>query len=198
MRAARGLTLVEMLITTALMALTAGVTVSALAGGVRIWRRANEIGTERQLALVALTQVQRDLRNTRRFTPVPFTGRAREASFAAAEAPQADAELAELGRLGYYVDWRTKQLCRSFVPFRYAHRVRLQGRCRAVLDGVEGVQFGYLAPGADSGVWAESWDEPELPVAVRVTVRMAGEGAGSHTAIVPLPSAALPATPHAQ
>lgn len=191
---ARGLTLVELLITTALMALTAGVTVSALAGGVRIWRRANEIGAERQLALVALAQVQRDLRNARRFAPVPFSGRAREASFASVDA-SATAEVAELGRLGYYVDGRTKQLCRSFVPFRIAHRVRLQGRCRAVLEDVQAVQFAYLAPSA--GSWAESWDEPELPAAVRVTVRMADGAAGSHSIVVPVPVAALPAPSHA-
>lgn len=193
----RGLTLVELLITTALMALTAGVTVSALAGGVRVWRRANEIGAERQLALVALVQVQRDLRNTRRFSLVPFTGRPREASFASVEPDASGGKLAELGRVGYYMDWRTKQLCRSFVPFRQAHRVRLQGRCRAMLDDVESVQFGYLAPGADSGGWAESWDEVQLPSAVRVTLRMAGSStSSSHTVTVSLPASPTPVAPH--
>ena len=198
MRRLRGMTLVELLVATALLALTTGATVAALAGGLKVWRRATSLGTNRQSALIAAEALRRDLVSLRSFDPVLFEGGPEEFSGAAVDRDTPEAPVAELGRLGYFFDRQERRLCRSFVPYRLAARERLRTRCETVLERVEDVQLSYVAVPPDAGAplsgWVERWREAERPGAVKLTVVGAAEsGRGdAHTVVVALPRLGVP------
>ena len=87
----RGFTFVELLVTTSLMALVGAATVAALSGGVRVWERARESAGGGRSSLVAFDRLRRDVRNVRRFTPVPFDGAYDQFEAAAVEASNKEA-----------------------------------------------------------------------------------------------------------
>lgn len=198
----KGFTLVELLVTTSLMALVGGATVAALAGGVRVWERAAELGIHRQNALLAFEHIRRDTQNARRFAPVPFEGAYDQVAFAAVDDdPSGPTGAAELGRLGYFLDQRNHVLCRSFVPYRLMRRVRLTERCRAVGDEVTRVRFAFFGPEEAHGTarWVERWRSSDPPMAVRVELSVLGgdQRATAYSWVISLMSSA-PVQEHAQ
>lgn len=190
-RPPKGFTLVELLVTTSLMALVGGATVGALAGGIRVWERASEFGVYRQAVLVSLAQMRRDLQNVRPFSPIPFEGTYGQLAFALVGREHLDDESPpELGRLGYFLDERSHVLCRSFVPYRRLKRVRLTDRCQAVLEDVTRLRLSYFgSPEGEEAVdWSGRWASPQAPLAVKVdlTVQQRGQRGASQSAVISL------------
>ena len=179
----RGFTLVEMLITTSLMTLVAGVLMAVLSGGLRVWQRARDYGIGEQASLVAFDGMRRDFDNSRRFTLVPFKGEYDDVAFAFAEtAAPGSGDPAEIGRLAYFLDERRHLLCRSFVPYRLAGHIYPRDRCQAVLRDVRRLRFEYFGepePGHGAG-WSQHWDAAALPLAVKVSAEL--QEAGQRTA----------------
>lgn len=162
--------MVELLVTVSLMALVGGAAVAALSGGIRVWQRAAGYGAQQQSSLITLERFRRDLQNVRQFHPVLFTGTYEQCSFAAvARAMPASDAPEEVGRLGYYLDERRHQLCRSFVPYRLMKRYRLTERCDPLLGGVMRLRFSYY--GAEEAghapEWRERWEAAASPVAMK-------------------------------
>ena len=193
----RGFTLVELLVTVALMALVAGTCLAVLGGGMRVWRRATAYGTQEQSVLVAFDRMRRDLENARRFSPVPFEGRYDQPTFAQVERVDSDSQNPyELGQLGYFLNERQHLLCRSFVPYRSMKRVKLKDHCQPILEGVAAARFSYFGTTEEGEAgWSQRWHSKELPSAVRVSLTI-GEDAqstGGYSFIVAL----MNARPHA-
>lgn len=185
LRTRKGLTLVEVLVATSLMAMVGGAVVSALAGGVNVWGRAQAVGTTTASAAVAGEWVQRELRNARRSTLVPFDGKPEACRFAAIglRIPDPDdmvrsnmsVEQPELGRVAYTFKAQASQVCRSFVPYPLLRRGSAAERCQVILEGVRRVRFQYYGQGSDGeGRWASRWEAPVPPEAVRVEIDMEG------------------------
>ena len=166
----RAFTIVELLVTTSLMALVGGTAVAALAGGIRVWERATAYGTQQQSAVITAGDLRRDLQNLRRFAPVPFDGVYQQWSAAAVERVSPGEEgPPEIGRLGYFLDEHRQLLCRSFVPYRLMKRYRLTERCQPVLEGVTRVRFSYYGTEEESGTldWHDRWKSTTPPIAVK-------------------------------
>ena len=192
MRRTAGFTLVELLVTASLMTLVGGACVAALTGGVNVWQRARQYQTHDEPALIAFEQMQRDLQNVRRFLPIPPEGRTDRYAFAAVSRGGVDGGH-ELGHLSYFLDRRLQAVCRSFVPFRRMNRSRPQEACRPVMDGVMRLRFSYFGKQDGELRWSPSWDSPDPPAAVKVSVQM-GEGRGptnSYSFVVSLMSVSL-------
>jgi len=175
----QGFTLVELLVTTSLMALVGAATVGALAGGIRVWERASELGVYRQATLVSLAQMRRDLQNARMFSPVPFDGQYDRIAFASLGRERLDDEgPPELGRLGYFLDERSQIFCRSFVPYRLMKRVRLTDQCQPVLEGVTRLRFSYFGSLEEDGAadWSNRWTASRAPLAIKVDLTVQQRG----------------------
>jgi len=56
------------------MAMVATVVIACLAGGVRVWERAKNFGEVEGAALIALEEIERNLRNMHYFQAIPFEG----------------------------------------------------------------------------------------------------------------------------
>ena len=198
-----GFTLVELLVTTSLMALVGGVTVGGLSGGFRVWERAGQFEAKHQAAvLVAAEQFRRDVRNVRRFAPVGFAGAYDQYAFPAVEdAEPGDERPAELGRRGYFLDERHHRLCRAFTPYPQVEHERLRDRCQTVMEDVTRVRFSYFGKDPDSGAvqWLERWDAPRPPLAVQaeLTMQTAGGAPVSRPIFVTIPGASLDDDPPA-
>ena len=175
--------------TTSLMALVAGATVSALAGGIRVWERSVEFGSHHQAALIAFTKLEHDLRNARPFAPVPFEGAYDQCTLAIVDRPSVPPNaLPELGRLGYYLNERDHVLCRSFVPYPMAPRLRLKDRCQPVLEDVAKLRLRYFGHDEEGGAidWSSHWraTHPPLAVQVELTLQAGGTRASTHAAVI--------------
>ena len=196
-RKGTGFTLVELLVTTSLMAMVGGAAVAALAGGLRVWDRATSLGTDQQAMLIAFERMRRDLHNLRRFAPIQFEGDYHEYAFPVVEAANADSNAPkEIGRLGYFHDERRQLLCRSFAPYRLLRHERLTDHCQPVLEGLTRVRFKYFGKDSDSGTagWMEHWSSltPPLAVSAEMTLRPRGQPPTTHTVVIDVLNSAEP------
>ncbi|MBI4343450.1 MAG: prepilin-type N-terminal cleavage/methylation domain-containing protein [Candidatus Omnitrophica bacterium] len=167
----RGFTLVELLVASLLLALIGGITMATLAAGVRVWRRTTEHGVSEQAALIAFAKLRRDLLNARRFKPIPFQGAYDQSTMALVETEAgAPSPLPQLGQAGYYLDGRTKTLCRSFTPYPLLRARGLREGCQPILEPVAQLRFSYFgtAPGTGEAQWHQRWEGPQPPLAVRI------------------------------
>ena len=170
----RGLTLVELLVTSALMALVAGASVATLSGGFKVWQRLQTLGQQSQWIEVAFDEMRRDFRNARRFSLIPFKGTYNQVSFPTLVEVRTDADVSwqEIGRTGYYLDRRDRRLCRSQHPYRVIRRRRLQDACVSVMSDVERLTFSYYRFDRDTETyaWTNSWSSSEPPLAVKMEI----------------------------
>ena len=190
---ARGFTLLELLVTTSLMALVGGATVAALSGGIRVWERTVDFGTHQQAALIAFDRMRHDFQNVRHFTPVTFAGVYDQVAFPGVDRANPLSEgPAEIGRVGYFLDEPRHLLCRSFTPYRRMRQERVTDQCHPALEGVTWVRFSYVGTDAQGGStgWSESWRSALPPMAIKAEVAVAGSGqqATTHSSVVYLSS----------
>ena len=193
----KAFTLVELLVTTALVSLVGAAVVAAMSGCLRVWGKINSHGDTTSWTEVAFEGIRRDLHNVKKFTPVAFDGEYDTMTFASlVSMPLSKGEeIPEIGRVGYYFDNQHKRLCRTQVPYRLLRRARLKDRCDAVMTDVKRVRFSYFTPKTETseGGWGSSWEDPEPPIAVKVEVnydeRTLGK-TGSEVLLVHVPLAA--------
>ena len=181
-------TLVELLVTTALVSLVGATVVAAVSGCLRVWGRVNERGTQDAWTEVAFQSLRQDLHNLHPFAPVLFEGTYDTVSFpalVAAVPPRASAEVQpepepEPGQVTYYYSGRRKALCRAQSAYRWLRHTSAQETCDAVLTGITQVRFGYYAAGSETKEpgWTSSWSAAEPPLAVKVEVRYDERTAG--------------------
>ena len=174
MRRAQGFTLVEVLVASSLIALVAGTVVATLSSGVTVWQRLQDSGIQDRMTELAFHELRRDLRNVRRFAPIPFNGSYDHFSFPAlvdVGEPE-DGAAQEIGRLGYYLDARYHRLCRSQQPYRAVRRKRLKGTCVSVLSDIDHMRVMYYSvnPGTGETAWSPAWSATEPPLAVKIEI----------------------------
>jgi len=189
----KGLTLVEMLVATSLMAMVGATTVAVLTGGMKVWQRTVDYGIQEQSALIVLNGLQMDLRNARAFSLIPFKGKSNGFSFARVRPTDFEQQDAPdgMGRISYTFDARRNVLCRSFVPLQRISRSRDE-RCQVLLEGVERARMEYLdyADGDDKPRWRSNWEDAGFPLAVKATISLKGErgAARTHTFLGVIPT----------
>ncbi len=174
----RGFTLVELLVTTALVALVGATVVAAVSGCLRVWGKINRHGAEDSWTELAFQSIRQDLHNLHPFAPVPFEGSYDTVSFPSFVTPpmvkgQPGEPEPEPGQVAYYFSGRRKTLCRSRCSYRLLRHASFHDQCDPVLIGVDRVRFAYYAPGTETTEpgWTSSWSAPEPPLAVKVEVR---------------------------
>ena len=170
----RGFTLIEMLVTVALVSLVGATVVAAVSGCLRVWGKVTAYGDTTSWAEVAFEGIRRDLHQIKAFTPIAFKGEYDSVSFSAvvhSVLPDGQ-EVSEIGQVGYYFDNQRRRLCRAKHPYRLMRRARLNDQCDAVMDHVSRARFSYFKPKTDTSEagWGSSWEAPQPPIAVKVEV----------------------------
>jgi|GEM_PF-933648 len=172
-RRLRGFTLVELLVSIALLTIVSGVVFATFSGGIRVWERIQAVGQEDQWVQIGFEQFRTDLRNAKHFGPVGFHGSYDMVSVPALVPAAPDSDQLEPGELGYYYDSNRRRVCRASFPYRMLRRRRLRDECTTVLSQVERVKLSYYAlnPKTGEGGWTGSWESTDPPLAVKMDIR---------------------------
>ena len=169
-----GFTLLELLVTGALIAVAATVVAGAFAAGFRVWQRASQQGGGYEDAMIALELIQKDIRNTEPFRLIPFKG-----SDSDIEIPSIIAGLGPNGAQNQpgsirYVFSATSRRLERVKKTVIVPGGELESR-EQVMDNVESVRFSYADCGPDGKsavTWSSVWlPGTNTPAAVKVQLR---------------------------
>lgn len=174
-RSRGGMTLLELLIATALAAVAALVVAQAFAAGVRVWSRANQLSGHYADAVLALEGLQQDLRNTLPSRQVSFRGGQTWIEIPAL-IPLAGRSGSgdQPGVIRYEYDATSQKLERLSTPHMVGGAAEVARR-EDVAGGVKSVSFSYAGLSGGSGsalAWERGWEgRTNTPVAVKVMWR---------------------------
>lgn len=186
-----GMTLLELLIATALVAVAALVVAQAFAAGVRVWHRSSQLGGHYADAVLALELLQQDVRNTLPSRQAAFRGGATWVEIPAlVMAAGKDEGGGQPGLIRYDFDSAGQKLDRVLT----SSDVLAPGVSRraVVAGGVKSMTFLYVERGEAAGgsvVWTRAWEgRTNNPAAVKVMWRgQQGENAFEFERTVSLP-----------
>lgn len=172
-----GLTLIELLVTLALLSVTMGIAFSMFSGGGRVWQRAQcETGRE-QAALLAFQDLRVHLRSFQPYAKIEFKGEADEMTFpllAASPLRNADG-LYEPAQVSYYLREEDGVLCRAVLPYRLVRANRYKdAACTEVMRDVEKWKlsyYGYSESGKDHHWRSVASESIPLSVKIELTYR---------------------------
>lgn len=167
----RGFTMIEMIISLTLVALTMTVLVALFSGGMRVWQRSECGVRQEQSMLVAFEKMRRDLHQIQPFRLIPFKGSREAMEFPVLLDSQEYAQpVFEPGRKIFFFDSKTQTLCESEQLFRGMRSSRGNRTCLPVLEQIEKVQFSYLSYNtkAESFSWSSQWSVAAFPVSIKM------------------------------
>lgn len=174
-----GFTLIEILISTAIIFLVAIAVYSVFASGIGIWRRVNQSGSyERDIRLVS-EKLSRELRNTFNFSNITFEGIVFEGTedsiaFAALvknssyeESPQY-----EVGRISYFLN-EENVFCRQQETYPQFFQGEKIGEWDELISEVSRLNFSYCYLDNATGEykWKDRWlkeEQDSIPQAVKL------------------------------
>lgn len=167
----KSLTLIEVLITTAILSLVGFAVYSTFANGLRIWKRARIIKEETRSVVLSLEKIVLDLRNALNFSQIPFEGDSSFISFAARVKTE-DKEKTVLGQIIYAIDLGKNRLYKEERTYSEFLEDKETNR-KTALSGVKKVKFSfcYLDNATGDYRWKDDWKKEEqdsLPWAVKL------------------------------
>lgn len=175
MRRRGGMTLLELLIATALVAVASLVVAQAFAAGVRVWSRANQLSGHYADAVLALELLQQDVRNTLPCRQVSFRGGQNWVEIPALIAGDGKGSHGDQpGVIRYEYDATGQRLERRSTSYVVGDAAEVARR-EDVAGGVKSVSFSYAGRSGGSGsalTWERAWEgRTNTPVAVKVMWR---------------------------
>ncbi len=175
----RGFTLVELVVALAILAAVAAVIGTSFASGVLVWDRARSFDARRVDALLAIEELERDLRQSVPFQGIAFKGEEQELQFPGRVrySANADGEHPEqMAEIVYSWDEERGLLLRRT---HVAKGTVVPDPAEAVVTDVSALQFTYLGVSEDdpdSAAWGTSWSDvrQHAPSAVRISMIVGG------------------------
>ncbi len=169
----RGLTLIEVLITSAILSLVGVAIYSVFTNGLAIWKRARIIKEEKSSIVLGLAKMTQDLKNALNFSQIPFAGNSNSISFGAM-VTGGDNREAEVGQVSYTVDLSKDELYKTEKTYSQFLEKK-QGRKEVIAGGVKEIRFSfcYLDNASGSYRWKDDWKKEEqdsLPWAVQLNL----------------------------
>ncbi|MCF7872901.1 MAG: prepilin-type N-terminal cleavage/methylation domain-containing protein [Candidatus Omnitrophica bacterium] len=167
----KGLTLIEVLITAAILSLVGVAIYSMFANGLAIWKRARIIKEEKRSVVLSLEKITANLRNAFNFSKIPFEGDSSSISFAAMIKAKNSQESLP-GQITYTLDFGEDKLYKEERTYSEFLEDK-EGRKQVAAVGVKEVRFSFCYLDNSSGdyKWKDDWKKQEqdsLPWAVRL------------------------------
>ena len=157
-RRSGGFTLVELLVTAAILGIVALAVISSFASGLKVYERVESRTRTRPDILLSLEKMERDLRNTIPSSEIDFTGEKESVSFAALTAE------GNLGRILYYLKGARDLLTREEQDYPRAVSKIKKGKGRVKeLVSVKDIDFSYYYrdPDTEEYKWKDTWKVEE-------------------------------------
>ena len=171
----RGLTLIELLVTLAVLSITMVIAFSMFSGAGRIWQRAQcETGKEQQV-LLAFQDLRVHLRSFQPYAKLEFKGADDEIQFPLlAPSPLRKSDgMFEPALASYYLRKEDGVLCRAVMPYRLIRENRYKDpTCTEVLTGVDKFKlsyYGYNESSKDHRWRSRGEDSTPLSIKIELT-----------------------------
>jgi len=169
-RCREGMTLIELLIASALVAVAALVVAQAFSAGMRVWYRARQLEGNYSDSLIALESLQQDFRNTIPCRQTAFRGGATWMEIPALIGLEGKMNEDQLGVIRYEFDVGRQTLERVLTPCEVV--ATGAPRRESLADGVTAGRFIYADRGGTPGgalVWGGTWEgRTNNPAGVKV------------------------------
>ncbi len=164
--------MVEMLVSVSIIAMIGIVLYSVVSSGIDIWVRAYQVQPEDDLGIF-FARFRSDLKNSFTFSGLEFAGERQRLMFPALVFDQGGQRT--VGKISYLYRDTNNLLNRE--QYTYS-RLYTGGMpySRVILDDISFLEFSYYFFDEESQeyLWLESWNEDELPLAVRVRLEYNG------------------------
>ncbi|MCK5578418.1 MAG: hypothetical protein KAI63_02720 [Planctomycetes bacterium] len=172
-----GLTLLETLLASVLIAVVGLAVYHAYWQGTNVWRRVQGHGQQKERVIIFLERFSQELRNTFVFQGIPFEGKKKKMSFAGLIKEWDESTndyIYKPGRSNYEFDSGKKVLKGGQFTYSQLSDVPDSSSLRPELENILEVDFTYY-PGDPIGEGLESWDAlGQLPAAVRIRIKWPG------------------------
>ena len=178
----KGFTIIELIITTTLMAVVGAAITAVFMRGLQVWERARMSNQLELDAKFSLEKMAKELRNTYAFQGIPFSGKESEVSFPS-YVQRVDAEKSvprEIGTISYFMNSSEKALMRLQKPYDELFQHFQEPQAKVALSPIEGfkVQYYHFNMTLKLYEWKDSWEEPgHAPLGIRfvLTIRKGKE-----------------------
>lgn len=162
---ANGFTLLELIISGALIFLVSITVYSVFAGGISVWKRANQARSSGYDLRLLMDKMSAELRNAFRFSTIPFEGSQDSIAFAGLIDKQ-------VSRLSYFIN-EDDILCRRIQSYPDVFKKGESGKYELLFPGVLKLKFGYCYLDNATGdyKWKDEWVKEEqdtIPRAVKI------------------------------
>jgi len=160
-----GFTLVELIISGAIIFLVSITVYSVFAGGINVWKKANQASSSGHHLRLVTEKLSGQLRNTFRFSSIPFEGTEDSIAFAALIDNQ-------VSRISYFLN-EENVFCRRLQSYPEVFKKGESGKYDLLLPGVLGLKFGYCYLDNATGdyKWKDKWvkeEQDSIPQAVKI------------------------------
>ena len=162
---AAGFTLIELIISGSIMFLVFVAVYSVFSGGITVWKKANQASGSGHDLRLDMEKLGIQLRNSFRFSSIPFEGREDSIAFAALIDNA-------VGRLSYFVN-EDNILCRRLQNYPEVFKKGESGKYDLLLSGIKELKFSYCYLDNATGdyKWKQDWVKDEqdtIPQAVKI------------------------------
>jgi len=167
-----GFTLIELLISITILSLVGIAVYSTFANGVNVWRRGNENKIYERKIRLSLEKIDRELRNTFKFSKILFEGTENSISFPGLIRSSLDKTPAEVGRISYFLDESENIFCREEKTYPEIFQEGKGGVDRLITHVTTLIfSYCYLDNATGTYRWKDDWKKEEqdsIPQAVKI------------------------------
>ena len=196
-------TLVELLISVAIVSLVGVAIYSVFANGVNAWRKGTENKSYARNIRLSSEKLGRELRNAFKFSEIAFEGTDDSIQFAGLISVQSEYDedeeegeekgeqfRYELGRIAYFYDRKEDALCKEEKTFPQTVAQEEIEDGEVVIANVREIEFSYcyLDNATGSYEWKDDWDKEEqdtIPLAVKLEMTFKNKDKFSKTVFLP-------------
>ena len=181
-----GFTLVELIISGAIILLVSITVYSVFSSGINVWRKADQVKSNGFGLRLAVEKLSSELRNSFKFSTIPFEGTEDSIAFAA---------LVDNGvsRISYFIN-DDNVFCRRLQNYPEVFKKGESGKYDLLLTGVTKLKFSfcYLDNASGEYKWKDAWvkgEQDTLPQAVKMelTFKNKSEGESKFTKTIFIP-----------
>ena len=167
-----GFTLVELIISGAIIFLISVTVYSVFASGINVWKKANQVKSKGYALRLVVDKLSIELRNTFKFSTIPFEGTEDTIFFAGLVDNQ-------VSRISYFLD-DEKNLCRRTQNYPEVFEKGESGKYSPVFGGVKQLKFEYCYLDNATGdyKWKDEWvkgKQDTIPQAIKIELTFEGK-----------------------
>ncbi len=175
----QGFTLIELVVSLVIFSVISLSIYSSFAGGISVWRKAQEFSSVYQTARLLLDDMAMELKNAVKVSGTEFNGGPRSLSFITLRQGSHGASASEVTQIAKVTFEVLRDPSASgYALFRrQAFNLKVRGEAELMVGSLASLEFQYTYKNSDGGLqpWAKVWKmNDELPLGVKITLKIGG------------------------